>query len=398
VQKYSCAFLLFLVFSLSSVSSFGSSGSTKGGSGSPSGSAGGSLSGSYPNPSLAAGSVTTTEILNGTIIAADLATGAVTSTIILDGTIVTADMATGAVTTTNILDGTILAADLATDAVTSSAILDGTIANGDIANATIDLTTKVTGVLPVANGGTGTTTGAPTLFTPGYAPIAAAGSTISDATQITTSEVYVSAGTSGQGVKLPACVLGRHVTVIKDASINFKIYPFDGDAYFGNTANNAFGTNVDNASEFFFRCYKNAASINYWMVSKPAYIATLSNDYSQIFRLQIANDLIDQGTFSVTGNSTLTGKILFATTDSTGTPGNATVNKPSGQAKIAAAASTITITNSFLTTASIPIVVLQASDATCTQVLRVVPASGSFTATVNAACTASTQIGWYTVN
>ncbi len=36
--------------------------------------------------------------------------------------------------------------------------MDGTIANADIANSTIDLTTKVTGILPVANGGTGAAT------------------------------------------------------------------------------------------------------------------------------------------------------------------------------------------------------------------------------------------------
>lgn len=47
-----------------------------------------------------------------------------------------------------------------TGAVNSSKILDGTIANADIANSTIDLTTKVTGALPIANGGTGTTTAA----------------------------------------------------------------------------------------------------------------------------------------------------------------------------------------------------------------------------------------------
>jgi len=39
--------------------------------------------------------------------------------------------------------------------VTSAMIVDGTIVNADIANGTIDLTAKVTGVLPVANGGSG---------------------------------------------------------------------------------------------------------------------------------------------------------------------------------------------------------------------------------------------------
>lgn len=47
---------------------------------------------------------------------------------------------------------------LANDAVTSNKIEDLSIANADIANGTIDLTTKVTGVLPVTNGGTGVNT------------------------------------------------------------------------------------------------------------------------------------------------------------------------------------------------------------------------------------------------
>ena len=46
-------------------------------------------------------------------------------------------------------------ADIADSIITSSKIVDATIANADIANSTINLTTKVTGTLPVANGGTG---------------------------------------------------------------------------------------------------------------------------------------------------------------------------------------------------------------------------------------------------
>lgn len=46
--------------------------------------------------------------------------------------------------------------DIADNAITTDKILDGTILNADVANKTIDLTAKVTGILPVANGGTGT--------------------------------------------------------------------------------------------------------------------------------------------------------------------------------------------------------------------------------------------------
>ncbi len=73
--------------------------------------------------------ITTSQILDGTIVTADIATGGVTSTNILDGTIVPIDIATGGVNSTNILDGTIAAEDvgaggagqiLATDATGTS--------------------------------------------------------------------------------------------------------------------------------------------------------------------------------------------------------------------------------------------------------------------------------------
>ncbi|MEX2429036.1 MAG: hypothetical protein WD577_12390, partial [Bacteroidales bacterium] len=104
---------------------------------------------------IATGAVTTDEILDETILAEDIATGAVTTDEILDGTILAEDIATGAITTNEILDETILAEDIATGAVTTNEILDETILNEDIANGTIDLTSKVSNILPVVNGGTG---------------------------------------------------------------------------------------------------------------------------------------------------------------------------------------------------------------------------------------------------
>lgn len=104
---------------------------------------------------IATGAVETSEILDETILAEDIATGAVETSEILDETILAEDIATGAVETSEILNETILAEDIATGAVQTSEILDGTILNEDISNGTIDLTTKVTNVLPVANGGTG---------------------------------------------------------------------------------------------------------------------------------------------------------------------------------------------------------------------------------------------------
>lgn len=100
---------------------------------------------SFYTDDIADDAIRTEKILNEEILSED----------IKNETILAEDIAEGAVTTSEILNETILAEDIATGAVTSEEILDGTVVNADIADATIDLTTKVTGVLPVANGGTG---------------------------------------------------------------------------------------------------------------------------------------------------------------------------------------------------------------------------------------------------
>lgn len=78
----------------------------------------------------------------------------------------TDDIADDAITTSKILNeeilsedisnGTILNEDLADDAISTEKILDGEIINEDVADGTLDLTAKVTNILPVENGGTGT--------------------------------------------------------------------------------------------------------------------------------------------------------------------------------------------------------------------------------------------------
>ena len=107
------------------------------------------------NQDYSTGSVDSRVILDESIQANDIDTGAVTTSEILNETILAEDIATGAVETDEILNETILAEDIATGAVETDEILNETILNEDIANGTIDLTTKVTGVLPVQNGGTG---------------------------------------------------------------------------------------------------------------------------------------------------------------------------------------------------------------------------------------------------
>lgn len=91
------------------------------------------------------------------------------------------------------------------------------------------------------------------------------------------------------------------------------------------------------------------------------------------------------------------GLISLDSADESGTPGDATINKPLGRVAVAASASTVTVTNSLVLATSHVVPVVESVDATCIYP-RVTPASGSFTITMDAACTANTTISFHIIN
>lgn len=87
------------------------------------------------------------------------------------------------------------------------------------------------------------------------------------------------------------------------------------------------------------------------------------------------------------------GKITYAYTDSSASPGNATINKASGRSAIAAAATAITVTNNVCTATSIVTITPEDLDTTLLT-YKCVPGSGSFVVTGVAAATANWKFRW----
>lgn len=88
---------------------------------------------------------------------------------------------------------------------------------------------------------------------------------------------------------------------------------------------------------------------------------------------------------------------LARTIQAAGQTGNKTANTMSGNIRIAAAGTTVTVTNSLCTATSIVLANVESNDATAFSA-KCVPGAGSFTITLNAACTAETNITWVLFN
>jgi hypothetical protein len=86
-----------------------------------------------------------------------------------------------------------------------------------------------------------------------------------------------------------------------------------------------------------------------------------------------------------------------STVTASGTTGNQTINKTSGTVNIAAAGTTVTVTNSLVTTSSIVMAVIRTNDTTA-YIKNVVPAAGSFDINLGAAATAEVSIGFIVNN
>lgn len=98
-------------------------------------------------------------------------------------------------------------------------------------------------------------------------------------------------------------------------------------------------------------------------------------------------------TFRVKGNGSI---VVPVTITTPGTTGNQTINRAAGRVNIAAAGTSVTVTNSLVTASSIVIAVAATADAAA-RVTNVVPGAGSFVINT-VACTAETAFNWWVVS
>jgi len=116
--------------------------------------------------------------------------------------------------------------------------------------------------------------------------------------------------------------------------------------------------------------------------------------------VKITTDGTVLGTFNVgtIGTAALPLAKLYADYTNSATIGAVTISKMSGRANIAAAASSVVVTNTLVTAASKVFAVLAAVDATATGIASVVPTAGSFTITANAVATGNTAVDFLVIN
>jgi hypothetical protein len=102
--------------------------------GPPSGTAGGDLAGSYPDPDIAANAVGSAEVATDSLTGIDLALNSVGTGELATGSVLNTDIGGGAVNSTSVLDSSLTNLDLGTDSVFASELGTGAVGSSEVLN------------------------------------------------------------------------------------------------------------------------------------------------------------------------------------------------------------------------------------------------------------------------
>jgi len=187
---------------------------------------------------------------------------------------------------------------------------------------------------------------------------------------------------------------GTGVKVYRTTSAGGQVTP---TAFFGNPSNLVAGTAsiaIDGTNYISLAASNGSLPITRAAIQITNLTNTAGAETGDLIFLTKASGAAMNEKMRITSAGGLT---LTATNTPAGTTGNQTINRPSGTVNIAAAGTTITVTNSLVTTSSIVFATIRTNDATAV-IKNVVPAAGSFTINLNAAATAETSIGFFVIN
>jgi hypothetical protein len=135
-------------------------------------------------------------------------------------------------------------------------------------------------------------------------------------------------------------------------------------------------------------------TVLFYSTASPASIVlSVSGVTSGAFTITSVSVQEIQGGFITVGGGINFGPTLITA----GATGNKTINKSAGQVRIAAAGTTVTVTNNLVTARSI-VIAVPASNDTTAQVKNVVAAAGSFTINMVAGVTAETPVSFVVFN
>lgn len=190
--------------------------------------------------------------------------------------------------------------------------------------------------------------------------------------------------TNGSGA---SDVVVKAGTSLADASVNAAAALFAVKTGIG-------GTEVDN-----FRVIKrgvligNGPSSIYLTTVEGSYILDVGNVRAATLNSTAYLGCSVGGVFRFFTDGAQFGRIDQSGTDSTGTPGNATINRPIGKSAIAIGAATVRITNSLVTANSHVVFSPHVRDATCKELI-VTPGAGFFDVSGTANATAALPFSW----